>query len=104
MKTATTSIATCAGDTCAIALKASNPDTPEKRRKRHLAQTHVLLAAMAMHHMEDGLSTDGLDDVFNLLQMALHGVETLRSWHLYDLAEASQPTTTSTATEGHRHA
>lgn len=98
MRTATTLIAVCAGDTCATTPNASNPDTPEKRSKRHAAQTHVLLAAMALHHMEDGLSNDGLDDVFNLLTMALHGVETLRSWYLYDLAEASQPTTTSTAT------
>jgi hypothetical protein len=59
---------------------------------------------MALHHMEDGLTTDGLDDVFSLLHRALHDVETLRSWHLYDLAEASQPTATSTTTEGRRHA
>nr|WP_315243356.1 hypothetical protein [uncultured Albidiferax sp.] len=100
MSTATTSIATCASDTCATAPKVSNPDTPEKRSKHHLAQTHVLLAAMALHHMEDGQSTDGLDDAFNLLTMALHGVETLRSWYLHDLAQGYSPITT----EGYHHA
>ena len=99
MNAAITSIAACAGNTCATAPKGFNPYTPEMHALHHAAQARLLLAAAEMHRMDGQLSTDGLDDAFNLLTMALHEVETLRSWYLFDLARASHPTP-----EGHNHA
>jgi hypothetical protein len=98
MNTATTSIAACAGEPCATARKGFNPRTPEMGLQRHAAMSGLLLAVTVLHCMEGDLCTDGLDDAFNLLTMALHDVETLRSWYLYDLAQGHQPTN-----EGPRH-
>lgn len=93
MSTATTSIAGHADSTCATATKDANPYTPQMHTLRHATQARLLLAALELHRMDGQLSTDGLDDAFNLLTMALHDLETLRSWYLYDLKAATHPTT-----------
>ena len=92
MSIATTSIAACAGSASATASKGFIPYTPEMHALRHAAQTRLLLATLEIHRMDGQLSPDGLDDAFNLLTMALHEVETLRSWYLFDLAEGHATT------------